>query len=136
MSDLIETLKEKRANGQNVTPKEYSGFVRKLASKKSMKNFNAKLGTAGLGLAGEAGEIGDIVKKLLFHEMEFTDEIHGKLVKEAGDVLWYLDFLCDKVLGVSIQDIMNLNVDKLLDRYKSGQFTKQEFMKKEKRKKE
>lgn len=69
-----------------------------------------------LGLAGEAGEVADIIKKGVFHR-------HGvdqaKLIEELGDVLWYVAALCSK-LNVPLGDVMALNIAKLKKRYPAG----------------
>lgn len=69
-----------------------------------------------LGLAGEAGEIVDIVKKVIYHSHELDTSM---LCKEAGDLLWYLALLCDTV-GLTLEDVMQANVDKLRKRYPDG----------------
>jgi NTP pyrophosphatase (non-canonical NTP hydrolase) len=69
-----------------------------------------------IGLAGEAGEVADLVKKGIFHQHGLD---RAALVKELGDVLWYVAALCTK-LGVSLDDVMQLNIDKLRQRYPEG----------------
>lgn len=69
-----------------------------------------------IGLAGEAGEVCEKVKKGVFHQ-------HGldrvALKKELGDCCWYLAALCTK-LGFSMSEVMADNIDKLKLRYPSG----------------
>lgn len=69
-----------------------------------------------LGLAGEAGEVADTIKKAVFHQ-------HGvdrdELIKELGDVLWYVAALCTK-LDVSLAEVMTRNIEKLKRRYPDG----------------
>lgn len=69
-----------------------------------------------LGLAGEAGEVADLVKKAVFHRHPLDRE---KLIKELGDVLWYVAALCTK-LGVHMDDVMAANIAKLRTRYPDG----------------
>ncbi len=69
-----------------------------------------------LGLAGESGEVLDMVKKCIFHEVEL-DEDHLK--KELGDVMWYVAALCE-AFGFSLDDIMQMNIEKLKARYPEG----------------
>ena len=69
-----------------------------------------------LGLPGEAGEVADVVKKLLFHGHDFNIQ---ELVKELGDVCWYLA-LISHACGISIEQIMEENVEKLRKRYPDG----------------
>ena len=69
-----------------------------------------------IGLAGEAGEVAEHIKKGVFHQ-------HGvdrdKLAKEIGDVLWYAAAICTKI-GIDLGDVMQANIDKLKLRYPAG----------------
>jgi NTP pyrophosphatase (non-canonical NTP hydrolase) len=70
-----------------------------------------------LGLAGEAGEVANIVKKI---QRDFdgvlTDEVRGKLKDELGDVLWYISACADE-LGLTLNEIAEFNVGKLAKRH-------------------
>lgn len=69
-----------------------------------------------LGLSGESGECADIVKKHLFQGHEL-DEKH--LAEELGDVLWYIAVTAFS-FGYDLDEIAQMNVDKLLKRYPDG----------------
>ena len=69
-----------------------------------------------LGLSGEVGEFNDMIKKWIFHEKELDVE-HAK--KEAGDICWYLAMLCES-FGWNLDEIIQMNVDKLKARYPEG----------------
>lgn len=69
-----------------------------------------------MGLTGEAGELTDLFKKWVFHNAPL-DEKHAK--KEVGDVLWYVAMICHS-MGWSMDDIMQMNIDKLKARYPEG----------------
>ena len=71
---------------------------------------------AALGLSGEVGELNDMLKKWIFHEKQL-DIDHAK--KEAGDICWYLAMLCE-FFGWSLDEIMQINIDKLKARYPEG----------------
>lgn len=71
---------------------------------------------ACLGLSGEVGEFNDEVKKIIFHEHEYNED---KLVKELGDICWYLALACDS-LSISLSDVMAHNIEKLKKRYPEG----------------
>ena len=71
---------------------------------------------ACLGLSGEVGEFNDMIKKWIFHEKDLDVE-HAK--KEAGDICWYLAMLCES-FGWNLDEIMQMNVDKLKARYPEG----------------
>ena len=69
-----------------------------------------------MGLAGESGEAVDLVKKYIFHE-HYLDTTH--LAKELGDVAWYLAVTA-RVIGYDLEEILQMNVDKLRKRYPDG----------------
>jgi len=69
-----------------------------------------------LGLAGEAGEVADTVKKAVFHQHGIDRD---ELIKELGDVLWYAAGLCTQ-LDIPMSDVMERNIDKLRKRYPDG----------------
>lgn len=69
-----------------------------------------------LGLTGEAGEVSDIVKKGIFHEKGINKE---HLQKELGDVMWYIAMICH-ACGFNMDDIMQMNINKLKARYPDG----------------
>ena len=69
-----------------------------------------------LGLAGEAGEVADYIKKVFGHGHTLDAE---KLKKELGDVLWYVSDICSK-FGFSLDEVAKLNVEKLKARYPNG----------------
>jgi NTP pyrophosphatase (non-canonical NTP hydrolase) len=69
-----------------------------------------------LGLCGEAGEVANIVKKWIRDSnRELSPDIKAKLIKELGDVLWYLSQVASD-LGVSLNEVASINLAKLADR--------------------
>ncbi|MBP9664153.1 MAG: nucleoside triphosphate pyrophosphohydrolase family protein [Pyrinomonadaceae bacterium] len=70
-----------------------------------------------LGLAGEAGEVANIVKKIQRdHAGVINDDIRGQLKDELGDVLWYISACADE-LGLTLEEIAEYNVNKLAKRH-------------------
>lgn len=70
-----------------------------------------------LGLAGEAGEVTNIVKKIQRdHAGVLTDETKAKLKDELGDVLWYISACADE-LGLTLAEIAEFNIQKLAKRH-------------------
>ena len=69
-----------------------------------------------MGLCGEAGECIDIVKKAMFQGHKLDRE---KLIEELGDTLWYAAQLATG-LDISLDDVAQHNVDKLMKRYPDG----------------
>lgn len=121
----------KKVKKKKISLKRYEKFVTELASPMSMVDDKAKLTTGAMGLAGEAGEFADLAKKILFHNLEYTEEVRQKLLLELSDIMWYVSFTARNVLGVGIQEVIEANVEKLSDRYKTGKFSKKEFLEKE-----
>lgn len=71
---------------------------------------------AALGLSGEVGELNDMLKKHIFHE-SWLEKVHFK--KEIGDICWYVALMCESA-GFSLDEIMQINIDKLKARYPDG----------------
>lgn len=104
---------------ESLTAKEYQAqAARTLIDKPGFELTNQELMTIwnAIGLAGEAGEVAECVKKGIFHQ-------HGldvdKVKKELGDCLWYLAALCT-TLHLDMAEIMQANLDKLWERYPNG----------------
>ncbi len=114
--------------------KDYEKFVLGVMSPDSMATIKDQMATMALGLSGEAGEVTDIVKKVLYHGLPYDAAVKDKLVKELGDILFYATFAARAVCGKSVKEIMEINRDKLFDRYKTGKFSKEAFLAKEKAK--
>jgi NTP pyrophosphatase (non-canonical NTP hydrolase) len=76
-----------------------------------------------LGLAGEAGEIANKVKKIIRDDNgKITDDRRDALVDEIGDCLWYLSELCSS-LHVDLQSVAAGNLVKLQDRQRREKLT-------------
>ena len=69
-----------------------------------------------LGISGEAGEYCELIKKRHFHGKGLDTQ---EAKKELGDVLYYVAMAASN-LGVSLEDIAQANVNKLLARYPDG----------------
>lgn len=67
-----------------------------------------------LGLAGEAGEVANKVKKMI-RDGAGTQSV----IDEVADCLWYIAALASD-LGVSMDDLAQKNLDKLADRAERG----------------
>jgi len=80
--------------------------------------------TAAVGLTAEAGEFDEIVKKMIFQgkPLDLDNKVH--LQKELGDLMFYVMVAC-LALGITADEIIKMNRDKLEGRYKEG-FTVEE----------
>ena len=90
----------------------------KLAMRTSNKNLSTMehIINGALGLAGESGEVADLVKKWTM-QGHTIDPNH--LMKELGDVCWYIAETATAI-GCSMEEIMQMNIDKLRERYPDG----------------
>jgi len=95
---------------------EYQDAIKKFAiyPGAGTGNINALSYTA-LGLAEEAGEYAGKVSKLL-RDNVFETQLAAK---ELGDVLWQLTRAATE-LNVSLNDVAEMNIDKLTKRLKDG----------------
>lgn len=71
-----------------------------------------------MGISGEAGEVIEKWKKIVaYRKGEITEEDIKEISKELGDVVWYIAVFA-QALGLSLDEVMQQNVQKLEDRQK------------------
>ncbi|HEY1063951.1 MAG TPA: nucleoside triphosphate pyrophosphohydrolase family protein [Candidatus Saccharimonadales bacterium] len=91
-----------------------------LLSDQEFGEFNAQFIAQVLGLVGESGEFADKIKKRIRNDAgRVTPEERTELLKELGDVLWYVNSL-SHLLGSSIAEVAQMNMDKLNGRKSRG----------------
>ncbi|MFA5431788.1 MAG: nucleoside triphosphate pyrophosphohydrolase family protein [Candidatus Paceibacterota bacterium] len=74
-----------------------------------------------LGLAGEAGEVAEKIKKVIRDGNGIvSEEKKVEITKELGDVLWYVANLA-KELGISLEEVAQKNIEKLQSRQQRGE---------------
>ena len=69
-----------------------------------------------MGLCGESGEAIDLMKKHLYQGHDLDKD---KLIKELGDVAWYLAEAATG-LNIDLSEVLQRNLDKLHARYPQG----------------
>ncbi len=73
-----------------------------------------------LGMAGEAGEVANKVKKIIRDGHKgLSEDWEQQLASEIGDVMWYCAALA-RDLDMSLSTIMAANIDKLKARQEKG----------------
>lgn len=108
-----------RARAEGMTLNEYQRLAQRTSSNDPgmFPSIEAKkIDNGVLGMAGEGGECADVWKKYLHQGHPLDRE---KLIKEAGDVLWYIAELAAG-LGVTLEEIATRNNKKLGNRYPDG----------------
>jgi NTP pyrophosphatase (non-canonical NTP hydrolase) len=82
--------------------------------------YSNKLIYPTLGLAGEAGEIANKVKKILRDNSgELQEDVRQNLISELGDVLWYVAALATD-LKTELSEVAKKNIEKLNSRKNRG----------------
>lgn len=85
-----------------------------------LTTWEMQLDLCALGLAGESGEVVDLIKKALYHRHNL-DRVKLKL--ELADTLWYLSNIAT-LNGFDMSDLLDLVIEKLKIRY-PDKFTSQ-----------
>tara|TARA_R110000782_G_scaffold52263_4_gene112131 strand:+ start:11420 stop:11827 length:408 start_codon:yes stop_codon:yes gene_type:complete len=109
-----------------ITDDNYAGFVASRlkhpgAICRGMTVERASLTHIQMGISGEAGEITDAIKKHVCYGQPLD---RANIIEELGDLEFYLMALREEI-GVTRQETLSANVEKLSTRYKSG-YTDQE----------
>lgn len=99
-----------------MTINEYQLEAMRSANPETLAFSEKGLSNTALGLCGESGEIADLIKKHLHQGHDLNTE---HIAKELGDVAWYLA-LGATVIGYDLEDILQMNIDKLRARYPDG----------------
>ena len=111
--DLLKYLEHlKQVADDGITANDYQRAAMRTAGDDA-ENY---LLNGVMGLCGESGEVIDLVKKHLFqgHELDKM-----KVAEETSDCLWYCALIATAI-GMRLGDIMQLNIDKLKQRYPEG----------------
>ena len=99
-----------------MTMNQYQTEAMRTASGVTVASDENLMLNGAMGLNGEAGEVIDILKKHIFQGHKLDTE---HIAKELGDCLWYIA-VCAKGAGYSLDEIAQMNVDKLRKRYPDG----------------
>ena len=75
--------------------------------------------TAAIGISAEGGGFAEIVKKSIFQAKPMDDDAQYHMKRELGDILWYVTQACI-ALGISLEDVIDTNIQKLEARYPDG----------------
>ncbi|CAB4148902.1 MazG Predicted pyrophosphatase [uncultured Caudovirales phage] len=98
-------------------------FYQRTAAKTAREDYDletdprhARVAIASMGLAGETGELIDMLKKWAGHGHELNlDDVE----KELGDILWYISEIAT-TLDLRLAQIAERNEEKLNARYPDG----------------
>ncbi len=95
---------------------EYQEACERTARRTDVNTTETRLANFGLGLAGEAGEVCDLLKKHLYHAQPLDVD---KIRRELGDCMWYIATTAS-TLGITLSSVAEGNIEKLKARYPEG----------------
>jgi|SRR6185437_11050989 len=103
---------------------DFNEYQRQANELATYPQVGTNLAYPALGLAGEAGEAADKIKKTwrnqgLMSANGYSATQKLELAKEVGDVLWYIAAIAME-LGIPMEEIAQMNLDKLHDRRNRG----------------
>jgi len=101
--------------------KDHEAFIYRLQEIEGQGFHSARLLTAAVGMSAEAGEFTEVVKKIIFQGKPVNEENLFHLKRELGDIMWYVAQACIG-LDISLDEVMEMNVEKLVARYPGGNF--------------
>lgn len=101
--------------------KDHEAFVYRIQELEGQGFPSERLLTAAVGMSAESGEFTEVVKKILFQGKPVNEENLFHLKRELGDIMWYVAQACIG-LDTTIDEIIEMNVDKLKSRYPEGTF--------------
>jgi NTP pyrophosphatase (non-canonical NTP hydrolase) len=88
--------------------KDFDSIASRLKDKRALRLLHGSC-----GIATEAGELLDAMKKHIFYGKDI-DTVN--IVEEIGDLMWYSAIILDE-LGVEFEEVMEKNINKLQARY-------------------
>jgi len=100
----------------------YPVFLTRLNDLEASGANVTQLLTASFGLCAESGEFAEVVKKMVFQGKPYTEENIFHMKREIGDIMWYIAQAC-MALDISIDEVIQMNFDKLSARYPEGTFS-------------
>jgi NTP pyrophosphatase (non-canonical NTP hydrolase) len=92
-----------------------------LTSTHDFGEISSELMAQVLGLIGESGEVAEKFKKIIRDKSGIlTDEDRQEIVKELGDILWYVNSVAT-LMGSNLEEVASKNLEKVLSRKERGQ---------------
>lgn len=107
-------------NGRMTFDEYQTKALTTLTTDQQFGDFTPQFMAQVLGLVGESGEFADKIKKRIRNDAgKMTADERAELLKELGDVLWYVNSLAH-LLGSNIDEVAQANLAKLADRKARG----------------
>ena len=100
--------------------KDGVAFVNRIRDLEEESDIHRLL-TGAVGICAEGGEFMEIVKKIIFQGKPYNEDNVFHMKRELGDVMWYVAQCCI-ALDISLDDICDMNIEKLGKRFPDGHF--------------
>jgi NTP pyrophosphatase (non-canonical NTP hydrolase) len=110
----IANMKEELGKLRKESMNAYQDAAMKTAA--PVKDLEDALLVCSVAIAGEAGELLNDVKKIIWQGHVYD---RRAVMLEMGDILWYMARL-SKEIGVPLSEVARLNQEKLNQRYPAG----------------
>jgi hypothetical protein len=110
----VKTAAEDPATAPAPGANHFFSFPAALPQAEAAFRPNVDLIHAAFGMAGESGELVDLVKKSMFYGKPLKP---AEAIKEAEDCLWYIAGPFCRAFGITLEQLAALNVAKLRERY-------------------
>lgn len=94
---------------------EYQELAERTSGMKEADLYSRLLVSA-VALAGEVGELCNIIKKVVAHGHDLDLD---QIADELGDPMWYIAEICS-ALGLTMEEVAERNIGKLRLRYPDG----------------
>ena len=124
MTQVIDTIKYIEFVRQTTSPasSDFASLLVRLTELEASSDADVpRLMTAAFGISAEAGEFTEVIKKIIFQGKPVNEENLFHLKRELGDIMWYVAQACIG-LNISLDEVIEMNVEKLMARYPGGQF--------------
>jgi NTP pyrophosphatase (non-canonical NTP hydrolase) len=105
---MLMTSEEYVKSATVTESRDHRGISNRLGAPETQRLLHGSI-----GLATEAGEMLDAVKKHVFYGAPL-DKVN--MAEEVGDLFWYCAVICD-ALNVSFEEVQEKNIAKLKARY-------------------
>lgn len=101
---------------------DFNVFIDRLKELDSQGANIHRLLTGAVGMSAEAGEFTEVVKKIIFQGKPYNEDNIFHMKRELSDIMFYVQSAC-LALNTTIEEIVEMNIEKLEARYPGGKFT-------------
>lgn len=99
---------------------DFDEYQKRAIAKAVYPNVGNNITYPVLGICGEAGEVAEKIKKILRDkDGKVADSDLPGIIKEMGDVMWYIAALCNE-LNIPMSAVARASIEKVEGRHERG----------------